>query len=64
MLPKHIKIFGAKWLQKHKTTHLLMLLDEQKAEKVWKARDDALQAREDARNYLMKMVKEGRKNKL
>jgi len=34
------------------------------AEKVWKARDDALQAREDARNYLMKMVKEGREEQI
>lgn len=34
------------------------------AEKVWKARDDALQAREDARNYLMKMVKEGRQEQI
>lgn len=35
-------------------------INKREAEKVWKARDDALQAREDARNYLMKMVKEGR----
>ena len=33
-------------------------------EKVWKARDDALQAREDARNYLMKMVDEGRQEQI
>lgn len=29
-------------------------------EKVWKARDDALQARQDARDYLMKQVNDGR----
>lgn len=33
-------------------------------EKVYKARDDALQAREDARNYLMKMVDEGRQEQI
>jgi hypothetical protein len=33
-------------------------------EKVWKARDDALQAREDARNYLMKLVDEGRQDQI
>jgi hypothetical protein len=33
-------------------------------EKVQKARDDALQAREDARNHLMKLVKEGRKEQI
>lgn len=33
-------------------------------EKVWKARDDALQARDDARAYLMKMVDEGRQEQI
>lgn len=33
-------------------------------EKVWKARDDQLQAREDARAYLMKMVDEGRQEQI
>jgi hypothetical protein len=33
-------------------------------ERVWKARDDALKAREDARNYLMKMVDEGRQEQI
>jgi hypothetical protein len=33
-------------------------------EKVWKARDEALQAREDARNYLMKMVDDGRQEQI
>lgn len=33
-------------------------------EKVWKARDDALQAREDARNQLMHMVDEGRQEQI
>jgi len=33
-------------------------------EKVWKARDDALQAREDARNQLMRMVDEGRQEQI
>lgn len=33
-------------------------------ERVWKARDDALQAREDARNYLMQMVDEGRQEQI
>lgn len=33
-------------------------------EKVWKARDDALQAREDARNNLMRMVDEGRQEQI
>lgn len=33
-------------------------------EKVWKARDDALKAREDARNYLMRLVDEGRQEQI
>ena len=33
-------------------------------EKVWKARDDALKAREDARQYLMQMVDEGRQEQI
>jgi len=33
-------------------------------EKVWKARDDALQAREDARQRLMRMVDEGRQEQI
>lgn len=35
-------------------------MNRREAEKVQKARDDALQAREDARNHLMTLVKEGR----
>ena len=34
------------------------------SEKVWKARDDALKARADARDYLMKLVNEGRKQQI
>lgn len=33
-------------------------------EKVWKQRDDALQQREDARNYLMKLVDQGRQEQI
>ena len=33
-------------------------------EKIWKARDDALQARQDARDYLMKLVHEGRQEQI
>ncbi len=33
-------------------------------EKVWKARDEALQAREDARSQLMRMVDEGRQDQI
>jgi hypothetical protein len=42
-------------------------LDEvRKAEenRIWKARDDVLKAREDARNYLMKVVDEGRQQQI
>jgi len=39
-------------------------INRREAEKVFKARDDALQAREDARNYLMKLVKEGRQEQI
>lgn len=35
-------------------------VNRREAEKIWKARDDALQARQDARDYLMKLVNEGR----
>ncbi len=33
-------------------------------EKVWKARDDQLKAREDARNYLMQQVDNGRREQI
>jgi hypothetical protein len=33
-------------------------------EKVWRARDDALNARQAARDYLMKMVDEGRQEQI
>lgn len=33
-------------------------------ERVWKARDDVLQARDDARSYLMKQVDQGRQEQL
>eukprot|EP01039_Chlorochromonas_danica_P001728 gene1728-1888_t len=36
----------------------------QEEEKVWKARDEALRAREDARNYLMQMVDHGRQEQI
>jgi hypothetical protein len=36
----------------------------QEEEKAWKARDEALKAREDARAYLMKMVDEGRQEQI
>lgn len=36
----------------------------QEEEKVWKARDEALQAREDARNQLMAMVDSGRQEQI
>lgn len=39
-------------------------INQQEAEKIWKARDDALKAREDARSYLMEMVTEGRKQQI
>ena len=42
-------------------------LDEvrrQEEDKIWKARDAVLQAREDARNYLMKLVDEGRQSQI
>ena len=39
-------------------------INRKEAEKVWKARDDALQAREDARNFLMKLVRQGREEQI
>ena len=39
-------------------------VNRRESEKVWKARDDALQAREDARNFLMKLVREGRQEQI
>ena len=33
-------------------------------EKVWQARDDALQQRQDARDYLMRMVDDGRQEQI
>lgn len=39
-------------------------INKREAEKVWKARDDALQAREDARTYLMNLVRAGREEQI
>ena len=39
-------------------------INQAEAEKIFKARDDALKAREDARSYLMEMVTEGRKQQI
>lgn len=39
-------------------------INKKEAEKVWKARDDALQARADARDKLMQMVDEGRQEQI
>jgi hypothetical protein len=39
-------------------------INKAEAEKIWKARDDALQARQDARDYLMKLVNEGRQEQI
>lgn len=39
-------------------------INKREEAKVWKARDDALQAREDARNHLMKLVDEGRQEQI
>lgn len=39
-------------------------INRQEAEKVWKVRDDALQARQDARDYLMNLVDAGRKEQI
>jgi len=39
-------------------------INKREAEKVFKARDDALQARQDARDYLMKLVDAGRKEQI
>ena len=39
-------------------------INKREEEKVWKARDDALKAREDARQYLMQAVDEGRKQQI
>lgn len=39
-------------------------INKREEEKVWKARDDALKAREDARQYLMQAVDEGRQQQI
>jgi len=39
-------------------------INRKEAEKVWKARDDALQARQDARDYLMRLVDQGRQEQI
>jgi len=39
-------------------------INKAEEEKVWKARDDALQARQDARDNLMRMVDEGRQEQI
>jgi hypothetical protein len=39
-------------------------LRKREEEKVWKARDDALQARQEARDYLMRLVDEGRQEQM
>lgn len=39
-------------------------INRREEEKVWKARDDALQARQDARDQLMRMVDDGRQDQI
>jgi hypothetical protein len=39
-------------------------INKRESEKIWNARDAALQARQDARDYLMKLVHEGRQEQI
>lgn len=61
---KYRKYLEEQMVKEAEDTAFVDEIRKREEEKVYKARDDALQAREDARNYLMKMVDEGRQEQI
>lgn len=61
---KYKKFLEEQMVKEAEDTAFVDEVRRREEEKVWKARDDALQAREDARKYLMKMVDEGRQEQI
>ena len=57
---KYRKYLEEQMVKEAEDTAFVDEINKREEEKVWKARDDALQARQDARDYLMKLVDEGR----
>jgi hypothetical protein len=61
---KYKKFLEEQMVKEAEDTAFLDEVRKREEEKVWKARDDALKARDDARNYLMQMVDEGRQEQI
>jgi hypothetical protein len=61
---KYKKYLEEQMIKEAEDTAFLDEVRRREEEKVWKARDDALKAREDARRYLMQMVDQGRQEQI
>lgn len=62
---KHFRKYLEEQMQKEaEDTAFVDEVRRREEERVWKARDDALKAREDARNYLMQQVDQGRQQQI
>ncbi len=61
---KYRKYLDEMMVKEAEDTGFVDEMNKREEEKVQKARDDALQARQDARDYLMKLVSEGRQEQI
>jgi hypothetical protein len=61
---KYKKFLEEQMIKEAEDTAFVDEVRRKEEEKVWKARDDALKARDDARKYLLQMVDEGRKEQI
>lgn len=61
---KYKKFLEEQMIKEAEDTAFVDEVRRREEEKVWKARDDALKAREDARKQLMQMVDEGRQEQI
>ena len=61
---KYKKFLEEQMIKEAEDTAFVDEVRRREEEKVWKARDDALKAREDARRYLMQMVDQGRQEQI
>eukprot|EP01038_Epipyxis_sp_PR26KG_P009722 gene9722-13082_t len=61
---KYRKYLEEQMIKEAEDTAFVDEIRKREEEKVWKARDDALKAREDARNYLMQTVDQGRQEQI
>lgn len=61
---KYKKYLEEQMIKEAEDTAFVDEVRKREEERVWKARDDALKAREDARAYLMQMVDDGRQEQI